>query len=101
MKKTISLAALAISASTSSFALIGPPTDMMTKTYCLETYTDMSGGMIAGTCDESANNVHRGAQIGENGCAEGQIALTTSKTRRDAHYPIRIRQCLPPNVVQL
>lgn len=101
MKKTISLAAIAISASTSSFALIGPPADMITKTYCLDTYTTESGSMMAGTCDQSINNARRGAQIGENGCAENQISLQTSKANRSAEFPIRIRACLPPNVVQL
>lgn len=101
MKKTISLAALAISASTSSFALIGPPAPYEVKTYCLDFYGDATEGMIAGTCDQSQNNVSRGDQIGPNGCTEGQIALTTSRTRRDQDFPIRIRSCLPPNVVQL
>jgi hypothetical protein len=101
MKKTISLAALAISASTSSFAIIGPPIDAVTKTYCLATYTKEDGGMVAGTCDQTANNQLSDRQIGMNGCAEGQIALTTSKSVNAEYFPINIRACLPPNVMQL
>lgn len=100
MKKTITVAALALSAST-SFAIIGPPTDMQTRTYCLNTYTSMDGGMMAGSCDETANNARRHAQLNENGCADSQISLQTSKRRHEADYPIRVRACLPPNIVQL
>lgn len=99
MKKTISLTALAVSASAASFALIGPPQD--TKTYCLDSYTDMSGSMMAGTCDQSRNNARSGAQLGENGCAAGQIALTTGKYPGEREFPIRISPCMPPNVTQL
>jgi hypothetical protein len=101
MKKrtTISLAALAISASSSTFALIGSPND--TKTYCLEMYTDASGSSYAGSCDQTANNARRGTQIGENGCAQSQVALTTGRWSSEEPYPIQIHACMPPNATQL
>lgn len=101
MKKrtTISLAALAISASSSTFALIAGPTD--TKTYCLEMYTDTCGSSYAGSCDQTANNERRGAQIGENGCAQGQVALSTGRWSPDEPYQIEIHACMPPNAAQL
>jgi hypothetical protein len=96
MKKTISIAALAVSATT-SFAFMAPPTE--TKTYCLNMYTDASGAM-AGSCDQTRNNVRSGVQLGENGCAADQIALSTSRWG-DGEFPIQISPCLPPNVAQL
>ena len=101
MKKTISLAALAISASTSSLAFIGQPMDVQTRTYCLSVRSDASGAMMAGSCDQTANNAQRNAQIGGNGCAEGQISLTTSKPSDAEEFPIRMRSCMPPNIAQL
>lgn len=103
MKKTITLTAMAISAST-SFAIIGPPgtgSERQTKTYCLEMYDVGSSEYAAGSCDMSANNESSESQIGANGCAPGQISLRTSKRVTDADFPIRIRTCLPPNLVQL
>lgn len=100
-KTTIAVAALALSAS-SSFAIIGPGHDRyVTKTYCLGTYSYGDGSMNAGTCDETNNNAMLNLPRMENGCAEGQMALTTSKRVREANFPIQIRPCLDPNIVQL
>ncbi|HXW52749.1 MAG TPA: hypothetical protein VEL47_01460 [Myxococcota bacterium] len=98
-KRSISLAALAISASTSSMALIAPPTD--TKTYCLDVYTNASGGSFAGSCDQTDNNAETGAQVGGNGCAADQIALKTARWNSTQPFPIQIYPCMPPNTVQL
>lgn len=99
MKKTISLAALAISAS-SSFALIGPPSNNDVRMYCVSVYGGQ-GSMVAGSCDETDNNRYYHREIMDNGCAEGQMAIYTSKSRRQMRYPIEINMCLPPNVAQL
>lgn len=102
MKKTISIASLAISAS-ASFALIGPmpPGSTVSKTYCVETYQEPDGSMWAGGCDESMNNTQANTTVKENGCAEGQIAITTSKMAAAERFPIEIRSCMPPNFAQL
>lgn len=101
MKKTISLAALTMSAATSTFAIIGPPVNQQTMTYCLDTYTDIHGGKTAGDCDQMANNRMINAPTGPNGCTQDQIALTTRKLSHEREFPIRVRPCLPPNIVQL
>jgi hypothetical protein len=101
MKKSISLAALAISASTASFAIIGPPTNIQIRNYCLKTLTNAVGGLTAGDCDETANNRQLNARLGPNGCADRQISLTTTKMSHERDFPIRINPCLPPGAVQL
>lgn len=102
MKKTISLAALAISTSASAFWVPQDPSTVVHKTYCLEVYTiGDTGDQYAGSCDQSHNNAERHLQINRNGCADGQIALTTTKLKGDKKFPIEIRSCLPPNVAQL
>lgn len=100
-KTTITIAALALSAST-SFALIGPGgAPMESRTYCLKSYTDFDGSANAITCDETANNETEGRTILGNGCAEDQMSLTTAKSISETRYPVEIGSCLPPNVVQL
>lgn len=101
MKKTISLAALTMSAATSSFAIIGPPLDFQSVTYCLDSYTDVQGNKSASDCDQRENNRMTNARTGTNGCTASQVALTTTKLRHEREFPVRIRACLPPNVVQL
>ena len=95
MKKTI--ATIALTASPSAFALIGPGGE--TKTVCLNTYETAEGLLYAGSCDEAPNNEELGLEILENGCAEGQIALTARKFGET--WEPQIASCLPPNVVQL
>lgn len=101
MKKTISLAALAISASTSSFALVMPPANMSYKTYCLDRYTDSDGNTTMGSCDQSPNNARGNAQVGQNGCTTDQAALISSKAPWDKDFDIVINACMPPNAAQL
>ncbi len=101
-KTTICLAALAISASTSSLALIGPnPGAMEEKTYCLGVYSDDEGNMSAGSCDMTRNNEILQSPLGANGCAEGQISQYTTKRDYQESFPIQIHMCMPPNAAQL
>lgn len=95
MKKTI--ATIALTASSSAFALMPQPAEI--KTICLNLYENADGATYAGSCDEAANNVIRGDKILANGCAEGQASLTAVKYSQD--FDINIRACLPPNVAQL
>ena len=107
MKKTISATVIALSGATSALALFAPqPIDA--KTYCLETYQVLNdagnpSGEIAGTCDESTNNGILQRPIQANGCAQGQVALTTYRYAFDGNqdFPITIGSCMPPNVTQL
>jgi hypothetical protein len=104
MKKSISIAALAISAS-SSFAIVFDPTDSapqwITKTYCLAVHTHDDGSTTAGDCDKSELNARFDRPLLQNGCAAGQIALTTEKWAEDEGFPINIHSCMPPNIAQL
>lgn len=101
MKKTIGVAALAISASTASLALYVPRDNMVTKTYCLSIYEDVEGGQRAGSCDETDRNTYYQRELNAQGCAEGQVALSTRRYGDEGEFPIRIGMCLPPNVAQL
>ncbi len=108
MKRTV--AALALSISTPSFALMMPAT--ATKTICLDTFESEAGVKYAGNCDQAANNKELNLAVLENGCAEGQIALTSvayptynqsakQKKKPELKFDIEINACLPPNVAQL
>lgn len=108
MKRTV--AALALSVSTPSFALMMPPTKV--KTICLDSYESEAGAKFAGNCDQAANNTELGLALLDNGCAEGQIAVTSAgyttftkkpkhKAKEELKFDIEIRSCLPPNVAQL
>lgn len=70
MKRTV--AAVALSISTPSFALMLPPSE--TKTICLDVFESENGVKYSGNCDQSENNVTLGAKILENGCAADQIS---------------------------
>ncbi len=101
MKKTIGVAALAISASTASLAFFIPRDHIETRTYCLSVYEDEQGGQRAGSCDETNRNTYYQRELNAQGCAEGQVALSTSRYDSQEEFPIRIGMCLPPNVAQL
>ena len=97
MKKTI--AAAALSASTSALALWAPPAEQ--RTICLDKYENESGAIYGGSCDQSANNETLGLELLENGCAEGQIAITSQRYHNSEQWSVNIGPCLPPNVAQL
>ncbi len=114
MKRTVSAAALALSVSTPSFALMLPPT--ATKTICLDTFESETGVKYSGNCDQAANNKELNLPLLENGCAEGQISLTSvaypsfseapkkkkkQEPAQELKFDIEIKACLPPNVAQL
>lgn len=104
MKKTITALALtAASSAASSAAFARPAPPVATKTYCLDTFEDARGALVAGTCDQSQNNIDLGLPVLSNGCAATQIALTANKftSDPDAPFSIVVRPCLPPNVAQL
>jgi hypothetical protein len=89
MKKTI--ASVALLASSSTFALIGPGPRPEPKTVCLNVYEESNGVMYAGDCDQTrANQVYK-RTILQNGCADGQAAIRS--------YDIKIKAC--PTYVQL
>ncbi len=96
-KKTVALLALTISSS--SFALRMQPIE--TKTVCLSSYELSDGSQRMGNCDESENNASLNKPVGENGCAENQVALTASKWRADQEFSPAIYSCLPHNITQL
>ena len=96
MKFMKTIAAVAFTA-TSAFALVAPSD---TKTICLNAWEDANGVLHAGNCDESRNNETLNKELLANGCAEDQISLI-SREVANAKYDIEIRNCLPPNVVQL
>lgn len=102
MKKTISLASLALSATT-SMAFVGPhiADDLNKKTYCLDVYTDADGAVTLGTCDQSANNADLERALNSQGCAEGQAAMHVAKHRSATHFSPTIRPCMAPNVTQM
>jgi hypothetical protein len=64
------------------------------KTVCLNAYQQQDGSISLGSCDAARNNVTLKKEILQNGCAEGQAAITTRNK-------IAISACLPPGVVQL
>lgn len=95
MKKTV--AAIAILASTVASNAMPLPTDPNApkpKTVCLNMYQNQDGSVSLGSCDAARNNVVLKKQLAQNGCAEGQAAITTRNK-------IAISACLPPGVVQL
>lgn len=102
MKKTIASAALLASA-TSAFAIVGPMGDaslqslqpvkpLVEKNFCLSLYEDNNGEKYVSDCDESLANKKYGLELGENGCAEGQVSFRTIRN-------IEIKAC--PTFVQL
>jgi hypothetical protein len=110
MKRT--LAALTLSVATPSFANFAPPAEI--KTICLGVYESANGAQYAGSCDESKNNEITGAALLENGCAEGQIAVTASryespkgataqkgKAKEESKFDVQIKSCFAPNIAQL
>ncbi len=114
MKKTISATIIALSGATSALALWAPA-PVASKTYCLD-YWDVQNEDVgtpayrAATCDQSNNNSILGRTLLSNGCAEGQMALTTHRYYNGAEegsegseeaFPIQIGSCMPPNVTQL
>ncbi len=95
--KTIS--AIALTAS-SAFALIGPdPLDL--KNICLQTHEDVDGVLSAVSCDETQNNKNGRLKILSNGCAEGQISLIDTKSKKEKKFRFNIPNCLPPHLIQL
>lgn len=107
MKKTISATIVALSSATSVLALWAPA-PVESKTYCLGMYDiqnaeEGSPVYMAGTCDASYNNAYYQTPLLDNGCAEGQIALTTHRYGggEEGEFPIQIGSCMPPNVTQL
>lgn len=93
MKKTITSVALMV-ASTQAMAFY--PGQLENKTVCLSSkiYKYEDGSKAIGNCDETNNNKDQNKQIKQNGCADGQIALTV-------HKDTAIQSCMPPGVVQL
>ncbi len=92
MKKTITAFALMASATTvlaMPFPNPNPP-----KTMCLNVYSAQDKSKTAADCDDSDNNVTLKKQIRKNGCAKGQIAITT-------YDEINIGKCMPAGAVQL
>jgi hypothetical protein len=100
MKVTKTIAALSLTAaSTSAFGLMMPP--VKTKTVCLDQFETNDGSLRLGTCDQSKNNRIKHLPKLENGCAEGQAAMTVQKWEQNAEFFPNIPLCLPPNVAQL
>lgn len=99
MKINTSIAAIALAASGTSSALV--PAPLETKTICLSSYELNDGSILANSCNQAANNEELQLEILENGCAEGQIALTATRWNQDQPWSIEIGNCLPPNVAQL
>lgn len=98
MKKTI--AAMALIASSNALAIAPPvmpgqPQPKVVK-YCLSLseYETEAGKALYAGCDESSNNKYEKRQLLENGCAEGQVALSIQGGAK-------IRSCMPPGMVQL
>jgi len=100
MKKSITAIALAAS-STSAFALIAPNLGDEQKTYCVSTYEADDGSQYVSQCDETKNNERENRPLLQNGCAEGQAAISGFKRRSEKKFNIEISACLPPNVAQL
>ncbi|HYX36508.1 MAG TPA: hypothetical protein VE954_25655 [Oligoflexus sp.] len=101
MKLSKTIAALGLTASSSAFGLMAPDQPVRTKTVCLNTYERADGSLELGTCDEAKNNKTEGRPRLENGCAEGQAAMTVTKWTTQQGFTPKIEACLPPNVVQL
>ena len=93
MKKTITSMALLV-ASAQAMALV--PVQIEKKTVCLNSkvYKYEDGSKVIGSCDETNNNIHLKKEIKQNGCAEGQTALSVTKQTA-------IQSCMPPGVIQL
>jgi len=102
VKRTISIATLALTAST-SFAFVGPinPGELNSRTYCLSTYLDDTGAISLGDCDETANNSELDRELNSQGCADGQAALHVTKRRSARVFSPHLKACLPPNIAQL
>jgi hypothetical protein len=101
MKISKTIAALSLTASSSAFGLMAPDQPVRTKTVCLNTYERADGSLELGTCDEAKNNRTERRPLLENGCAEGQAAMTVQKWASQPGFTPQIAACLPPNVVQL
>jgi hypothetical protein len=90
MKKTI--AAIALLASSNAYALRPPPeTDL--KKACVKVHKMQDRSGIAG-CDETSNNERANLRLRDNGCAKGQVAIST-------YGELDIEACLPPGIAQL
>ena len=100
MKKTITALALS-AASSSAFALMAPqnPEEIVTKTICLNVYQDAKGVSYAASSDATVNNEFYKVALLENGCAEGQVALTATKINKK--FDVSIKSCVPVNITQL
>lgn len=96
MKKTITTLAMLASASSAS-ALIAPPNgqEPQLKTICLDVVAvSKDESLIAGSCDQAANNEYLRKPINANGCADDQVAIKT-------YGDVVVSSCLPPGAVQL
>jgi ribosomal protein S10 len=98
MKFNKTVTAIALTASSTAFGIIGPR-PVPTKTICLPAYESDQGALFAGSCDETRNNRDLNRPLLENGCAADQIAVTAFKYSRK--WNIEVQQCMSPNIVQL
>ncbi len=99
MKKTVKagLAASALAATLSApsaNALIMPSNDKFeTIKYCLKTYGS-EGAKTVIYCDESENNAINKRPLMDNGCAEEQVAVnSTRNVTQGQEFPIQIEEC--------
>lgn len=98
MKKTIATIAIIASGSV-SMAIARPPNPNapkpVLKTVCLKiSNTASDRSQTVGFCDQTNNNKRAQADLLENGCAEGQVAIKT-------YNQVAISSCMAPGIVQL
>jgi hypothetical protein len=92
MKKTIAAVALMASATTSMampFPHNEPP-----KTMCLKVYSAPDKSKEASDCDDSDNNATLKLKLKANGCAAGQVVIST-------YDQLNIPKCMPAGAIQL
>lgn len=97
MKKTIAAVAI-MASSAAALAFPGMPDPNQPpppfKTLCLNVYPTKDKSKVASDCDDSDNNVRHEKKIKQNGCAAGQVAITTIDE-------LNIPKCMPAGMVQL
>lgn len=107
MKKTIAALALSVSA-TASFALVGPlpddlpgngqaPARRERPVYCVEklkggqvTHSDDSTTLRLDSCDSSRENRLGNRPLLQNGCAEGQVAISSNLVIAPCHTMVQL-----------
>lgn len=104
MKKTIS--AVALLASSASYAKPLPADSVEFRTLCLPSYENAEGVLVAQVCDETKNNEDPklNREVTASGCTADQIVVNDVRYTYDGkvgEWGVDIPNCPNPNISQL